>query len=215
MATLDPNKNKNWQKFKALREQMLGMTGAPRSPKLDHLAWSLPPEEAAKLGSSFFDDGSAIKIMPNTSASSRGSKFKPYMASWQQQSGIYKAFDSYGEQEVQLVLFYGFSGLCPFKYSIVKDMTADEITARMEFAGKKVPYSVQTMDAFKPVIDLMAGTPTPLQEIEMDKALLIIRSGVDMTKGFETFVDAEVDEFDDNCVETCKPGLHACGKNVK
>jgi len=110
-----------------------------------------------------------------------------------------------------LILFYGFNGMLAQKYSVIRDMTADEITVRMQIAGDKVPYSIKEGVPFGIVINQMKDTPNALSEISFDDAMNIIRIGIEKLK-VEEFIDADEDEFDDNCVEACKPGLHACGK---
>ncbi len=142
-----------------------------------------------------------------------GSKPKQYMPpanlSWGSHSGTFNAWD---EPEVQKsVLFYGFNGMLANKYSVIEGNSQEEIVARMQFAGNKIPYSIKDWNNFSIVIDQMRGTPNDLREISFDDAMNIIRIGIEKTK-VEVFEDAEKDEFDDNCNVTCKPGSHTCGK---
>ena len=106
-----------------------------------------------------------------------------------------------------LVVFYGFNGMLPFKYSVVRGMSMEQITARMDFAKNKVSYKVMYMEEFKAILKLMTE---PLIETQFDDAMNIIRIG--LQKAEEEFEDAEEDEFDDNCIESCQPGNHKCGK---
>lgn len=106
-----------------------------------------------------------------------------------------------------LVLFYGFNGMLANKYSLMEGMNHNEIVARMQIAGNKVPYKIMTYNEFNTVRHLMDN----LEEIAFDDALNIIRIGIEPAK-VEEFEEPEVDEFDDDCVETCKPGEHKCGK---
>lgn len=121
---------------------------------------------------------------------------------------------AYANQKIdnRIVLFYGFNGMLAQHYSIIKDMTNMEINARMAFAGNKVPWKVERLEEFRRAIDMFKGTPNALKLIEFSDALNIIRTGIDLTDGGPEFEDGEEDEFDDNCLDTCKPGDHKCGK---
>lgn len=115
--------------------------------------------------------------------------------------------DEYKPEEAKLVLFYGFNGLLAHKYSIIEGMNREELTARMSFAGDKVPYSIKDYSEFRPVIEQMEGA---LSEITFDDAIIKMRVGIE--KEAEEFDEGSEEEFDDNCEATCKPGSHTCGK---
>ncbi len=113
-------------------------------------------------------------------------------------------------ENIKFAVFFGFNGMLAQKYSIV-ELSEEEITARLQFSGNKVPYTVKNYDEFKAVVETLKDTTTPLNEINFDDALNIIRIGINKLEVVE-FEDVEKDEFDDNCIATCKPGNHACGK---
>lgn len=187
-----PNKP-SWKKFKELREQMLKMTGAPAKPMPKSKWWQQQnmPFDPSKLSS-------------NLSSAINGSQKDYYstLGSWEQ------------IKTDPIVVFFGFNGLVAQKYSLIPPTisTMDEINARMQFAGQKVPWCIKEYDEFMDLVRMFENSPNALKEIEFEEALNIIRANIDMSKGYETFEDAEVDEFDDTCVEACKPGDHACGK---
>jgi hypothetical protein len=108
------------------------------------------------------------------------------------------------------VLFYGFNGLLAQKYSLCEGMSHDEITARMQIAKNQVPFKIMFATEFAPIANQFANSPNQLIEIPFEDAMNKIRVGIQ--KAEEEFEDAEEDEFDDNCIETCKPGNHLCGK---
>lgn len=107
------------------------------------------------------------------------------------------------------VLFYGFNGPLASKYSIVRNYTVPEVQARMATCGKDVPWKLLGLGQFT---NLMNSNVAILSEIQFEDAMLTIRASDDKPKVVDEFEDAEVDEFDDNCIETCIPGQHACGK---
>lgn len=120
-------------------------------------------------------------------------------------------YDAMPQQRNSLVVFFGFNGMLSQKYSVVDGMGREEIMARLQFAGDKVPYSIKQYNDFMVVVDQMRDTPNMLKEITFDDALITLRVGIDKLQVVE-FEDAEEDEFNDNCVETCRPGDHKCGK---
>lgn len=110
------------------------------------------------------------------------------------------------------VLFYGFNGLLAQKYSLIENMSVDEIRARMEIAGDKVPWKLEGYEDFMKICNMFSGTPNALVAIDFADAMNTIRIGVQKEVVVDDFEEPEEDEFDDNCVPSCKPGLHTCGK---
>ena len=149
-----------------------------------------------------------MKNFTGAPAQGQSLSFNPYPLQFR---GHNTGFENTTTRREPLVLFYGFNGMLAQKYSIIDNMGYEEITVRMQIAGDKVPYSIKDYPNFRVVIEQMQGTPNALSEISFDDAMNIIRIGIQKLQ-VEEFVDADEDEFDDNCVESCKPGAHACGK---
>jgi hypothetical protein len=126
-----------------------------------------------------------------------------------------KGYDPYHSgltnEDKRLVLFYGFNGLLAQKYSLIDTMTSQEIQARMAFAGDKVPWKIEAYSSFQYVVYMFKNTPNALIEIAFDDAMTIIRMGIQVVQSND-FEEPKEDEFDDNCLDTCKPGMHKCGK---
>lgn len=114
----------------------------------------------------------------------------------------------------EAIIFFGFNGLLGGKYSRIR-LNPEEIEGRMSFLSlkqkEKVPWSYHSLDGFRSVLGQLTDGPTSLQEIPFDDALNIIRIGTQEVK-IDDYEDAEEDEFTDDCLETCLPGLHKCGK---
>jgi hypothetical protein len=107
----------------------------------------------------------------------------------------------------RLVVFYGFNGMLAHRFSVVTGMGHEEINARLTIAKNQVPYKIMYAEEFRAIA---VQFPEDFQEVTFDDAMNIIRIGLQEVA--DDFEEAEVDEFDDNCVESCKPGDHACGK---
>lgn len=133
---------------------------------------------------------------------------------WQEYPIDYKAYERVAKTIDPLILFFGFQGILANKYSIVEEIAKEEITARLTFDQKKKPavaWSFMNYKQFLAAEQMFKGSPNELSEIAFDDAMNIIRVGLtDST--VEEFEEPEEDEFDDNCVDSCKPGNHACGK---
>jgi hypothetical protein len=107
----------------------------------------------------------------------------------------------------RLVVFYGFNGMLAHRFSVVTGMGHEEINARLMVAKNQVPYKIMYAEEFRAIA---IQFPEDFQEVTFDDAMNIIRIGLQEVA--DDFEEAEVDEFDDNCVESCKPGEHSCGK---
>lgn len=142
-------------------------------------------------------------------------KFNPKMNSNNNMNATW-GFDGVMHDEVKdirSIVFYGFNGILAQRYSVVDNMTPDEINARMSFvADLKVPWKINDYSAFQDVLRMFEGTPNALREIPFDDAMIVLRTGLQATKVQEDFEEPDEEEFDDNCVETCRPGDHKCGK---
>lgn len=119
-------------------------------------------------------------------------------------------YDKADRAPERFVLVYGFNGMLAQKFSVIEHMTHDEIASRMHSAGDKVPWQIMTYKEFERIDAAFRGTKNEFTQIGFDDAMNIIRAGVE--ERVDDYVEPEVDEFDDNCVESCKPGEHACGK---
>ncbi len=189
-------------KLKQLKKEMMKMTGATPTPKVSKNSGGFEQLLQQMMLKNNYGGYGVV------SGSSVGStSLKP----GQVISANYNAVWGDEEEDKRLVLFYGFNGLLPKKYSIIKDKTKEEISARMSLTGDKVPWKIESYSEFKKVLDMFDGTPNALNLIEFDDAMNIIRIGNQEIK-VDDFEDAEVDEFDDDCLPTCKPSKHSCGK---
>lgn len=118
-------------------------------------------------------------------------------------------YDSfYTPKPTEYILFYGFTGMLAKRYSVLK-VPREEAEARMSMT--KLPWTIKEEEEFVPIVNSFQGTPNALEEIDYNEAMNIIRIGIQEVQ-VEDFEEAEVDEFDDNCVESCKPGDHHCSK---
>lgn len=115
------------------------------------------------------------------------------------------------KKDTRFVLFYGFNGLLAQKYSIIDNMTTEEVRARMAFAGDKVPWKLEHLNDFTKVKYMFEGSMNALTEITFDDAMTKIRIGTQVEK-VEVLDEPEEDEFDEDCIEECIPGKHKCGK---
>lgn len=181
-----PSGEKSNMRYKELMEEMKKMTGYASKKLSDE-------EEKSKMIDSIVQD------------------MQPWNQTIYTPRGLGDVFDSSMTQKNSIIVFFGFNGMLSQKYSVVDGTGREEITARLQFAGDKVPYSIKQYDDFMVVVDQMRDTPNMLKEIPFDDALNIIRIGIEKLQVVE-FEDAEEDEFDDNCLATCKPGNHNCGK---
>lgn len=114
-----------------------------------------------------------------------------------------------------LILFFGFNGMLAKRYCICKGMSREEITARMSMTDtkkeSKIPWSIHEFEPFQSIIEQFQNTENALSEKNFDDAMNIIRIGMQEEK-IEDYKDSEEEEFTDNCLETCRPGNHSCGK---
>ncbi len=197
MKSIIPPKGKVGTKYKNLLEEMKKLTGYnPKQGIPPQPQWGAPSNPGTLFVGGGLSGGGGIL---------GGAGFNGYF-----QGGGGGGAGSPPEP-LMTVLFYGFNGMLARKYSVIGNMSHEDIQARMQFAGDKVPYSIKDYSQFNVVIQQMENTADRLTQIPFEDAMNIIRIGIENSV-VEEFVDAEKDEFDDNCVETCKPGQHACGK---
>lgn len=187
-----PNKPLNSaskMKLSSLKKQIRKLTGTPT-----------PPKKITSYGGVYTNFGPPI---------TQGGNALGNVNQYQSATGYWDP--SPQPEDNRLALFYGFNGILSQKYSIIENMSREEISARMMIAGDKIPWKVEAYSEFEKVVAMFAHTPNALTEIGFEDALITIRVGLQDSK-VEDFEEAEIDEFDDNCEVTCKPGSHTCGK---
>lgn len=106
------------------------------------------------------------------------------------------------------VIFWGFSGNLKMKFSRIGGMSTEEVQSRLTLLKTSIPWQLMPFEEFR---NAMISFTENFIEIPLDDAFNIIRIG-EPKEVVDNFEEPEVDEFDDNCVETCKPGDHQCGK---
>lgn len=110
------------------------------------------------------------------------------------------------EKKKKFVVFFGFTGLLANKCSIIEDTS---VLTRLEMSETKVPFKVfNDIEKFEEAVSFLEERPT---QIPIEDAFSIIRIGVQPVR-VDDYEDAEQDEFDDNCLDTCRPSDHKCGK---
>lgn len=118
--------------------------------------------------------------------------------------------DDYASLDNSLVVFYGFSGLLANKYSLIKQSEQENVRNHLSsLIQAKISVSFKTGDEFYQIIGKYKDT-IQFEKITFQDAMSIIRLGP--LKEQEKFIDADEDAFDENCIEECLPGRHACGK---
>ncbi len=203
-------KNKWWE----LKDKMYALTGTePSKPNKSTLTtlsgtgsmsygnWNL----AAQLVDKQLREQSVLDQLATKSYTNNN-----MMASSYQYQSIDPFGNSINPQDHRIVLFYGFNGMLGMKYSWCEGMSQEEVQARMQIAGDKIPYKIMFGTEFNPILNSFIGTPNSLKEISFEDAMTTIRMGIQQDT--EEFEDAETDQFDDNCLDTCRPGNHKCGK---
>jgi len=193
---------KSQENWNDLREEMLKLTNARNKKQ----ALSLPPLYLSGNATT----GNIINTSSGQVTSGGGLNFYPPSFA-QSYNPLFETITEVGESK-DFVVFWGFNGLLKQKYSVIKDMSGTEVNARLAFIGDKVPWCIRYVIPFNDLISMFKDTPNAVTEIDFNDALNIIRAGIDENK-VDDFEDAEVDEFDDNCLVTCKPGSHDCGKH--
>lgn len=109
------------------------------------------------------------------------------------------------------MVFYGFQGPLAGQFSLVEESNEQEIKLRcmaLSNAVSPVFHDVLTFSTFYDQYNKPEGT---LKSIAFEDAMQSLRLAEKLAPK-EEFVDAEVDEFDDDCTEDCIPGNHTCGK---
>lgn len=117
-----------------------------------------------------------------------------------------------------LVVFWGLSGNLANFYSKVPEAELQGVLAPMDAINTKIgflkptqPFTVARYKSFEITAKKLGGINT-LHEIPFDEALLVVEGKkAPPQMQYEEPEDDEV-EFDENCLPTCMPGRHVCGK---
>jgi len=117
-------------------------------------------------------------------------------------------------EKEKIVIFYGFTGKMKYQYSVVECNKA-ELQARMATVSNMIdiPWSIKTEKDWQEIMK-DSDTTTKFELISFEDAMSIIRNGDYGEKKEELvpFIEAEEEEFTDNCTAECSPGDHRCGK---
>lgn len=124
---------------------------------------------------------------------------------------IRTALNSMTDNDIRLVIFYGFGGILNKRFSII-EIESKELEARMAVAmvgvnPADVPWAIFPYSTFHNMFNMFVGTPNALLEIHFEDALEIIKNSAVPTD-IEEYEEPEEDEFGDNCTPACKPGNH-------
>lgn len=113
-----------------------------------------------------------------------------------------------------IVVFWGFTGLLMNKYSRIKQkgepyITPQELEVRIQLTKSTQTATVYRDGAWTVVLEKL-GKEATLSAIDYQTALLILEGKIKPPE--EEYQEPDEDEFDENCLSTCLPGDHKCGK---
>lgn len=113
-----------------------------------------------------------------------------------------------------LVVFWGLSGNLGNFYSPVLDreLTSDTLDLKIKFSKTTQPFMVHREKAFELLAKSLGGIQS-LREIPFEEAMLIIDGKKPAPQmQYEELEDDDDDAMTENCLVTCRPGYHKCGK---
>jgi hypothetical protein len=113
-----------------------------------------------------------------------------------------------------IVVFWGLSGLLqnfystiPFKEDSLVSM--DTVETQVRLAKVNQVFNLYRSSGFEIALEKLGDLET-LKEIPYEEALLVLE-GRKQAPG-PSYEEPEESEFDENCLSTCTPGDHKCGK---
>jgi len=116
------------------------------------------------------------------------------------------------ELKEKAIVFFGFQGELAYKFIAIAKEDSDEVKTRLYAIDDSISPSFHGIAEFYEFHEKYNTKEKPLVGINIDEAYSILRSNY-KAKPQEEYVEPEdVDDFDDNCNDTCIPGNHTCGK---
>lgn len=116
------------------------------------------------------------------------------------------------EMKERTIVFFGFQGSLAYKFSAIKKDDTEEVKTRLYAIDDSINPSFHGVAEFYEFHEKYNTKETPLEGIDMEEAYSILRSDYKTKPQIEYVEPSDVDEFDDNCNDTCIPGNHTCGK---
>ncbi len=112
-----------------------------------------------------------------------------------------------------LVVFWGLSGGLGNFYSKVPDtsFTVETLTVKITVAKTMQPFTVYREPAFELLVEKIGGIKA-LRSIPFEEAMLVVEGKKEPPAAKYEEPDEEDVEFDEDCLPTCLPGKHKCGK---
>lgn len=129
---------------------------------------------------------------------------------------ILQAFSELAHQLLMkepFVVFWGLSGNLANFYSKVKDpeYTMDTLTMKINYAKPTQPFNVHREKGFELLVDKLGGIQT-VREMPFEEAMLVVEGKKAAPQMEYDEPEDDDGEMDGNCLPTCRPGYHKCGK---
>ena len=125
----------------------------------------------------------------------------------------FKQFANELMQKEDVIVFWGFSGKLQNRFSVVKDenvlKSPDTLQTTLKANYPNQPFVLYRASSFRVAIEKLGGIQG-LTSIDFSQAELIIQGKMQPPEA--EYEEPEEEEFDDDCLPSCRPGDHKCGK---
>ncbi|MBX4188195.1 MAG: hypothetical protein KW793_03625 [Candidatus Doudnabacteria bacterium] len=113
------------------------------------------------------------------------------------------------ELEGQLIAFFGFSGPLQGVFCLISEQEKDAVKARIAMISPLTSVSFKTVHEFYTIHDAYKND-LKFEKLSLERIYQQLALAPHRHDG--TYVEPEREEFDENCLPTCRPGDHQCGK---